>query len=71
MNRYMKRALLFNYDRDNKFGNIYDADFDFDFDNRVNVENFINNRFRNNNLFFYKNWANGAIPTGSVYGVGY
>lgn len=69
LNRYLRRSILFNYDKDYRFGDIYDADWDFDFDNRQVVENFINNRFRNGNYYFYKNWVDNNGRASVAFGL--
>lgn len=39
---------MLNYDNDNKFGKVFDADYDIDFDDRNNLDQFLNTRLRGN-----------------------
>lgn len=41
-----RKSIIFNYEDDNKIGQVIDADYDFDFDNSKNFDDFIRNRAR-------------------------
>lgn len=41
-----RKSIIFNYEDDDKIGQVIDTDYDFDFDNSRNFDDFIRNRAR-------------------------
>lgn len=44
-NRSLKKCILFNF-KNRSFQNIFDTDYDFDIENKFNIDDFIRNRLR-------------------------
>lgn len=57
---------MFNYGQDNKLGRVFDADFDFDYDNKANVDQFLKqrNQYYGPSVVSYNSYSNTAYIAG-------
>jgi hypothetical protein len=68
--QYLKRSLLLNYDNDFKFGRVYDADYDIDFEDRNNLDQFLNSRGRGYYAFTPNNYDRNQVVGNQRYDSG-